>query len=364
MGGLKIEKLDAGYGKVTLLHGVDLEVAAGEIVTLIGPNGSGKSTILKTITRQLRAMGGKVFLAERDMSEMSGNEIAKTLSMVMTERPTAELMTCREVAGTGRYPYVGKLGILETEDWKCVDEAMALVHALDVAEKGFYEISDGQRQRVMLARAICQEPEILVMDEPTSYLDMKYKLDILENIRRLAKERKMAVILSLHELDLAMKISDRIACVDGEKIAKTGTPEEIFRDDYVQMLYQIDPKCFNPLTGGLYLKSEEQAPKVFVIGGGGSGITTYYRLQREGIAFAAGILWENDLEMDAAKACASMVLAAEAFEPISSEVLQHALAVMETCESVICTVKRFGTWNKPLQDLMQQARREGKLCEV
>lgn len=369
--GLTTEDLKVGYGKKILLSDVNLEVRAGSIMTLIGPNGSGKSTILKTLTRQLRTMGGRVLFLEegkpdaaRDVNELSGNEIAKTLSMVMTERPTTELMTCREVVGTGRYPYVGKLGILGKEDWQRVDEAMEAMSAAEVAEKSFYEISDGQRQRVMLARALCQEPKVLVLDEPTSYLDVRHKLDILESIRRLAKERGIAVITSLHELDLAMKISDWIACVDGEKIARQGTPEEIFTDGYVQKLYGISEECFNPLTGATYPKNQKTKPRVFVIGGGGSGIPTYYKLFREGIPFAAGILFENDVEMDAARACASEVVSEEAFSPIGQEAAERARMLIDACETVVCPLKTFGPLNAANKALREHALNCGKLKNV
>ena len=369
--GLRTEGLKVGYGKKVILSGVELEVCAGSVLTLIGPNGSGKSTILKTLTRQLKAMDGRVLFVggedgslERDESEMTGSEIAKSLAMVMTERPTAELMTCREVVGTGRYPYVGMLGILGSEDWKKVDDAMMTVSATEVADKGFYEISDGQRQRVMLARALCQEPKILVLDEPTSYLDVRYKLDILESIRRLAKKRGIAVITSLHELDLAMKISDRIACVDGEKISRQGTPEEIFADGYVQKLYGVSEECFNPLTGATYPKTEKIRPRVFVIGGGGSGIHSYFRLYREGIPFAAGILFENDLEMDAARACASEVVSAAAFSPIGLETEKRAKELMDECETVICPLKTFGPLNEANKALLEHAKNCGKLKNV
>jgi len=367
--GLKTEELKVGYGKKVLLSGVELSVKPGAVLTLIGPNGSGKSTILKTLTRQLRTMGGRVLFLEdgseaRDVSEMTGGEIARTLSMVMTERPTPELMTCREVVGTGRYPYVGKLGILGREDWQRVDEAMEAMSASEVSEKSFYEISDGQRQRVMLARALCQEPKVLVLDEPTSYLDVRHKLDILESIRRLAKERGIAVITSLHELDLAMKISDWIACVDGEKIARQGTPEEIFADGYVQKLYGISEECFNPLTGATYPKNQKAEPKVFVIGGGGAGIPTYYKLFREGIPFAAGILFENDVEMDAARACASEVVSEAAFSPIGQEAAERAKKLIDACETVICPLKTFGPLNEANKALREHAINCGKLKNV
>ncbi len=359
--GLKTDGLCVGYGKSVLLKDVTLEVLPGTIVTLIGPNGSGKSTILKTLTRQLKNMGGRVLLLGRDMDGMTGGEIAKTLAMVMTERPTPELMTCREVVGTGRYPYVGMLGILGKEDWRKVDEAMETVSATEVADRSFYEISDGQRQRVMLARALCQEPEILVLDEPTSFLDVRYKLDILGSVRRIAREKGMAVITSLHELDLAMKISDVIACVDGKGISKLGTPEEVFEGGYVQKLYQVDEESFQPLTGAIYPRADKQPPRVFVIGGGGAGIPTYYRLLREGIPFAAGILFAHDVEAEAARACASLVVCADDFSPIGEEAVTAARKAIDACESVLCPLKTFGPLNEANKELAAYAKNCGKL---
>lgn len=150
------EDVAAGYGRKSLLNHISLHVSPGNVLTLIGPNGAGKSTILKTVTRQLAELGGTIFLEGTSMSRMREEEVARTLAMVMTERLHPEFMTCREVVATGRYPYTGRLGILSAEDWKLVDDAMQLVHARDTADRNFSQISDGQRQRVMLARAICQ----------------------------------------------------------------------------------------------------------------------------------------------------------------------------------------------------------------
>ena len=390
---IRTEHLTVGYEKKPLIGDVNLSVRPGEILTLIGPNGSGKSTILKTITKQLKKLDGTVFLGENSMDELKDSQISKRLSMVMTERLRTELMSGREVVASGRYPYTGRFGILSKEDWVKVDEAIALVHAKEVQDQDFMKISDGQRQRLMLARAICQDTKILILDEPTSYLDMGFKMDILTNIRMLARDKKMAVIMSLHELDLAQKISDTIACVRGDRIDRVGTPEEIFAGTYVQELYGVSDRSFDPVTGQIFLCAGYEnaegfrehsadscqnkdlcsddkilnpvSPQVFVIGGAGSGIPVYNRLWREAIPFAAGILQENDVEYNAAVALASEVVSEKAFFPIGMEKVQAAKQLIDHCKTCICTVEEFGPFNEANRELAEYARGLGKYitCE-
>jgi len=362
---LQTEDLAVGYGKKIVLSDISLQIMPGEILTLVGPNGSGKSTILKTITGELKAIDGNVLLLGKDSTELSGTETAKILSMVMTTRPRPEYMTCREVVGTGRYPYVGRLGILGKKDWEIVDTCMDTVCATEVADQDFYRVSDGQRQRVMLARALCQEPEILVLDEPTSYLDVRYKLDILWRIRRLCGERRIAVIMSLHELDLALKISDRIACADGERITICASPEELMRGEELQKLFQVSREAFRPLTGTLYFEvpeaGQQRDPEIFVIGGGGAGLPVYYRLLREGVPFAAGILLGNDVEMDAARACATSVIWAQPFRQIGENEFQRAKEMIDECKTVVCPLTDFGPLNEYNKRLKEYADSQGKL---
>ena len=167
---ISTKDMTVGYHSVPLIKNIELNVKPGEILTLIGPNGSGKSTILKSITKQLSLISGTVYLDRQSMQSMTEQEISRKMSVVMTERIHAELMTCEDVVSTGRYPYTGRLGILTAYDKEKVREAMEMVHALELADRDFSAISDGQKQRVLLARAICQEPEIIVLDEPTSFL--------------------------------------------------------------------------------------------------------------------------------------------------------------------------------------------------
>ena len=207
---VQTEQMTVGYDGKPLIRNIEIRLKRGEILTLIGPNGAGKSTILKSMTKQLKLVGGTVYLGGEQMNRMSGKEVAKKLAVVMTERLRPELMTCEDIVATGRYPYTGTLGILSEKDWEKVHEAMALVHAGDFKDRDFTAVSDGQRQRILLARAICQEPEIIVLDEPTSFLDIRHKLELLTILKDMVVKQNTAVLMSLHELDLAQKISDSV----------------------------------------------------------------------------------------------------------------------------------------------------------
>ena len=260
-------ELCAGYGREVIVGGVNLAVKAGEILCLIGPNGSGKSTILKTITRELDALGGKIFVLGKDAEDFRELESARHVSMVMTEKIKPEFMSCREVVESARYPYTGRLGILKDEDKARVERAIKIVGAEELCEKDFCKISDGQKQRIMLARAIAQDTEIVVLDEPTSFLDMRYKIDLIRIIKSLAKNQNKAVIMSLHELDLVKAVADKLVCVGEGKILRTGKVEEIFCGNFIQKLYGIKDEEFESQTARLKInfddadsgKGEEQA---------------------------------------------------------------------------------------------------------
>lgn len=168
------------------------------------------------------------------------------MAILMTARMDPELMTCRDVASSGRYPYTGKLGILTAEDRKIVDESLRRTDAEAFADRPFQAVSDGQRQRILLARALCQQPELIVLDEPTSYLDIRYKLELLTILKRMVREEDLAVLMSLHELDLARRVSDTVVCVAGDHIDRVGPPEEIFTRDYIAKLYHMEPGRYDP----------------------------------------------------------------------------------------------------------------------
>lgn len=357
----RTDKMSVGYHGVPLVKDIGLEIGRGEIVTLIGANGVGKSTILKNITAQLAPVAGTVYLEERSVHRMPRQRLAQNMSVVLTERVKGEWMSCAEVVAAGRYPYTGMLGILSGEDWQKVQETMETVGITALADKEFAALSDGQRQLAMLARALCQEPEVLVLDEPTSYLDMRYKLEVLAVLQRMARERGLTVIMSLHELELAQRISDKIVCVKGDCIHRYGTPEEIFTPGYIEELYDMKTGTYDVLNGRPELPGVRGLPRVFVLGGGGRGIPVYRRLQRQGIPFAAGILWENDLDYPVAADLAARVISEKAFAAVRQETYARAVEVLRGCEEVLCCIDEFGEWNQVNRELMELAQELGKM---
>ncbi|MDE6036281.1 MAG: ABC transporter ATP-binding protein [Ruminococcus sp.] len=356
---LNTEKLTVGYGRKVIVGDVTFSVNRGEILTLIGANGSGKSTVLKSILMQLKKISGEIYIENKDIEKLRLPELAKKVSAVMTERIAPELMTCREVVESGRYPYTNGLGILSATDREKVSEAMELVGVGNLAFNPFSQISDGQRQRVMLARAICQDTEIIILDEPTSFLDIRHKMELLNTLRKLVREKNLAVIMSLHELDLARKISDRIMCINNGISERIGTPEEIFSGRYIADMYGLDGDSFDYTFCTAELEKTAGNPEIFVIAGGNPEI--YRHLQRKNIPFAVGVIHENTIEYPVAKALATEIITEKPFEPVSEKSVEKALEIMKKCRSVVNNCKRFGTMNGKNAILLEQAEKLGIL---
>ena len=364
---IRMDELSVGYNGKALIRDICIDINKGEIVTLIGPNGAGKSTILKSITRQLALISGKVIFDDKNLKTISPRDLSQKMAVVLTERLKTDLLTCYDIVASGRYPSTGKLGLLSEEDERMVDEAMAVVHATELGPKDFNAISDGQRQRVLLARAICQDPEIIILDEPTSFLDIRYKLELLSILRNMAKKKGITVVMSLHEIDLAEKISDKIICVKGDRIYRYGSPEDIFEEQAIRELYSIDNGFFDPLFGSIELPAPGaagSAPQVLVLSSGGSGIPVYRKLQKENTPFIAGILPPNDIDHQLARLLAAEVITTPAFEEIAEPAFARARECVESCSRVIVTEFPIGTMNRRIRELIDLAEKLQKLERV
>lgn len=259
----RTEELSVGYRGKVLLGNINIGIEKGKILTLVGPNGTGKSTILKTIIRQLEKIGGTVYVGKQDMKTWNIREMAKQVSVVLTEKIHPELMTCEEVVAMGRYPYTNALGKMTPEDKKVVEKALRTVHGEELAERDFSSLSDGQKQRIMLARAICQEPEMLVLDEPTAYLDIRFKMDLLNVLRDMADREGLTVVMSLHEVELAKRVSDKVLCIGEEGIDRYGTPKEVFTPGYIAKLFHVDMST--PLAQSYIAELEQEDAQESVV---------------------------------------------------------------------------------------------------
>ncbi len=353
------KQLTVGYNGKPLIKDIEIRLPKGRILTLIGPNGSGKSTILRSITKHLKSIAGTVYIGGRSISDMTDRDLSYRVSVMLTERLRTELMTCEEIVETGRYPYTGALGILSANDRVAVREAMALVNVTALCDRDFMQVSDGQRQRVLLARAICQKPEILVLDEPTSYLDIRYELELLDILRDMAQQRGIAVIVSLHDLNLAQRVSDDVLCVKGEYISHYGSAKEIFRRELIRELYDLKDGSYNPLFGSVEMKRPGGEPRLFVIAGGGTGVEVYRALQKKRIPFITGILHENDVDYQVARDLASSVITEKSFRAISDASYARALEKLHSCDTVLNCLAEYGETNLRNRALFEGAKALG-----
>ena len=356
---LSTQGLTVGYDGQPLIREITLSLRRGEILSLIGPNGAGKSTILKSLTRHLAPIAGTVYLENDALCGLSPRQIARRLAVVLTERIRPEMMTCYDVVATGRYPYTGHLGTLTAADHAVIRRCLDCVRAGDLADRPFACVSDGQRQRIMLARALCQEPEIIVLDEPTSFLDIRHKIELLNILIEMAREKGMTVILSLHEIDLAAKVSDRVMCVQGDRITHLGTPEEIFTPQIIGALYGIEHGSYDVRFGSVELGRPQGTPDTFVLCGGGCGIPVFRQLQRRRIPFYAGVLFDNDMDYAVARPLATRVFVQPAFTSEDARVTQAALEALDACKTLIHSGVPILEGNRACGALLRRALEKG-----
>lgn len=363
---LETSKLQVGYSKRIIVEDVNFSLKAGEILCLLGPNGCGKSTIIKSIIDQIKTLDGSIFILGEELEKLSDKKKAKNLSVVLTERPSPDLMTAYDLVATGRYPHTNYFGKLTKKDEKIIEESISMVHGENLANKEISQLSDGERQRIMIARAICQESEIMVLDEPTSYLDIRYKIELLDILRKLAVEKKKTIILSLHEIELVSKIADYVMLIDSGKVFGFGRPEDIINDENIRRVYNISCGSFNSLLGSMELPlGTENKGEVFVIGGNGKGVNVYRTLNKDGINFYSGILFENDLDYEVSKNLALETVWEKAFREISDTSVAIGKCLIDKVDTVIdCGAEYIGINEKNLELLNYAKENHKKILKL
>ena len=254
---LTAANLDIGYrsrrGTTSVATNLNLKLEAGEFVCLLGPNGAGKSTLMRTIAGIQPPLAGSVVLDGVDIRTLTPNQRATRLSVVLTERATAGLLTGYAMVCLGRFPHTGWFGSLTAADRQAVHKAMELAGAQAFSDRFVAELSDGERQRVMVARALAQEPRLMILDEITAFLDLPRRIEIVRLLGRLASDAQRSVLISTHDLDLALRTADRIWLLHADGTLVTGAPEDLVLDGSFGKVFADEGIEFDPLHGSFSL---------------------------------------------------------------------------------------------------------------
>ena len=356
--------LDVGYEKTAVISGVNIEALKGQIICLLGPNGAGKSTILRTLSGLLAPVNGIVEIDGKNISGVKQKEIARKLSLVLTDSVAPALTTVDELVSMGRTPYTGFMGRLTDDDRRIVAEALETVGAENLRERYYTQLSDGEKQKVMIARALVQEPELIILDEPTSHLDIKHKIEVIRVLQKLANEKHITCILSLHDIDLALKGCQTVLLVHNGKVVAQGAPEEIVHNGSIQELYDISGAKYNELLGSVELTGSK-SDDIFVTGGNGSGISIYRALSRNGYGLTAGVLHINDADFQVADTICNEVITEAPFEKVSEENADKAFELLKTAKCVVDSGFPIGSGNMENAELLKRAVKMNKpVCSV
>ncbi|MEK4509887.1 ABC transporter ATP-binding protein [Paenibacillus anaericanus] len=247
---IRMEDLSSGYEKNTIFENLNTSIQAGKITTIIGPNGCGKSTLLKTIGRILQQKSGKVYLQEQDMQLLSTKEIAKKIA-ILSQNPIAPSgLKVEELISYGRYPHRKNVGRLAAKDQEVIQWAMDITHTTAFRARDIEQLSGGQRQKVWLAMALAQETSILLLDEPTTYLDMAHQLEVLQIVQALNEEHQCTIVMVLHDINHAARFSHELIAMKDGTIVNQGSPSSILTNEVMRAVFQIDAKIMqDPETG-------------------------------------------------------------------------------------------------------------------
>ena len=238
---LKIDGLICGYDNARVLKGITFTVKRGDFLGIVGPNGAGKTTLFRAITRTLKPWKGRILYCGEELSQISPRDLAKKVAVLPQILEVPFSFSVEDFVLMGRFPYLRRLERVSKSDLEIVKTAMVLTDVLELGERKFFELSGGERQRAILAQALAQEPELLLLDEPTSHLDIGHQVEILDLVRKLNREKKVTVIMVVHDLNLASEYCDRLILLKEGSIFKTGTPGEV-------LTYEIIEKVYNTLV--------------------------------------------------------------------------------------------------------------------
>lgn len=247
---LTAESLSLGYGDHAVIDGIDLSVLPGKVTGIIGANACGKSTLLKSMSRLLKPTGGVVLLDGKDVHTVPPKELARTLGLLPQSPIAPEGITVADLVGRGRHPHQGIISRWSREDDEAVAFALDTTHTAELADRAVDELSGGQRQRVWIAMALAQQTDLLLLDEPTTYLDVAHQVEVLDLLTDLNETSGITIVMVLHDLNLAARYCDEIAMIAGGKVEAVGTPSEVFTEERVEKVFGLKSRIIDdPVSG-------------------------------------------------------------------------------------------------------------------
>ncbi len=248
---LNAESLVAGYGNKDILKEIDIHIPEGKISVIIGPNACGKSTLLKTLSRIIKPTGGSVSLNGKNILKMHSKKLAKVIGMLPQSPIVPEGIKVVDLVGRGRYPHQSFLGTWTKNDYEAVAEAMDIMHIGELANRDIDELSGGQRQRVWIAMVLAQQPKILFLDEPTTFLDITYQIEILDLLTEYNKKNKTTIVMVLHDINLSSRYADYIFALKQGELVTQGTPREVINKKNIKTVFNLDAYITTDIVSNL-----------------------------------------------------------------------------------------------------------------
>jgi iron complex transport system ATP-binding protein len=351
----KIHDIECSYGSHQVLKGVNFEVAPGSFLGIIGPNAAGKSTLLKAITAALKPTQGVVYFRGKDLNKLSRRDLAKQVAVVPQDTEVNFPFTVLEVVMMGRHPHLGRFIHESEQDFEIVRQAMESAHCWHLRDRNALELSGGERQKVILARALAQEPQIILLDEPIAHLDLSAQLEVLNLLKEMNSYHGVTVIAILHDLNLAAQFSKQLIMLSQGRIFQAGTPEEVLTAENIKGVYNTDVLVIrHPLTGvpqivilpatGEFSVSSS-LPWVHLICGGGVGGALMGQLSRLGCHVSAGVINIQDTDWDVGHALGIELVEEKPFSSISSQSYEANLQMAKKADVVFLLETPFGCGN-------------------
>ena len=344
-----------GYSACPVLKNASVQINNRDFVGIVGPNGSGKSTLLRTISRVLKPLHGKVLLEEEDIYHIPAAKVAKKMAVVTQDQGLDFPFTVKDVVMMGRIPHLKRFEREGLKDLAAVTKAMELTNTAFFADRQVNQLSGGEKQRVLLARALAQEPKILLLDEPTSYLDLNYQIEIMELLVRLRRDYGLTIVMVIHDINLASRYCDYLLVVKEGAVHTIGTPNQVITASTIKEVYGCEVRVEYPDSLGrpyIVFQSEEICAAregderwVHVVGGGGSGAELFRNLLKSGWRVSTGVVNVGDSDWHEACRLGVSIVEAPPFCNVGTSEVMRNKEMMKKAEFIIMAGIPFGTGN-------------------